>query len=433
MNPAVALPPPAATEAAPEAAGSAPPQLADVAALFLPVLQDALAPPGGGGDRGGGKPPRAQGARTAQSEGADQKTDTDSAEPVAQPAAPVAAALVQASLPVPPSGAPPHTDDAQEQGAGAHDARRTAASGLVPVAAARVEASQLSQDAAVDATRPAVSPADGTAAPVDATASAPQLGGTAAAAATGPTPVAVRGSTDHGAAPLPQAAAPDKTSTRPQAPAPAPAAKPASHRHAAAAAVRDAVRAATTTPVSAAPEATSPVDAPSAPATAPAAPAAVATPTAHARLHELPQSAQTLLEVATAAKATRARIVLTPPELGKVEIRLRYGSNGVSASFHADSPEAAQSLAGAAGDLRRALETQGIQVARIDLPTATATPSGQQGSPWPSSGGGANAGGQQPRGGHGGAQTPFRNSTLDPDDQTTLRTVLLGTGLDVLA
>jgi len=205
------------------------------------------------------------------------------------------------------------------------------------------------------------------------------------------------------------------------------------HSHAAAvSAVRDALRAAAREPATAVDAAPSSADAATAPGAAPNHVAADSTsmPTAQTRLSELPRTAAAVLEVATAAKATRARIVLTPPQLGKVEIRLRYTSEGVSASFHADSPQAAQTLAGAASDLRRSLETQGIQVSRIDVPLATAA-SDHQGSSW-LGGGNANPSFQQSRG--GGAGFPAAESkSFDPDDQTTLRTVLLGTAVDVLA
>jgi flagellar hook-length control protein FliK len=423
---------PALPLAEPAGEAAAAPQADDLVTLFLPLLQKTAAPPGGGG----GEPPKAPGARTAQSEGADT-TDTDAAGPVASLADPVATALLQVSLPVPPSGAPTHTDDAREHGAGAHDTRTltVAAAGLAggePAAGPQVEMSQLPQDAAVDATRPAADPADGTAAHA-------QLGGTAAAGAAVLEPARVRGFADPVAVPL-QNPAPRTATPQGKAAAAAPARSVPEHGQGrrrpqapAVAAVRDALRAAAREPVAATDAAVSAADAATAPGSAPnhLAAAPTSTPTAHARLSELPRSAAAVLEVATAAKATRARIVLTPPQLGKVEIRLRYTSDGVSATFRADSPQAAQTLAGAASDLRRALETQGIPVARIEVPPAGAAASDQQASSW-LGGGSASPGFQQSRG--GGAGFPAaETASFDPDDQTTLRTVLLGTAVDVLA
>ena len=409
----------AATTAAPaqqpDAAGAPPADAGAVLqALFLPFLQQAAAPPGSG-------EPKAPGARTAQSEGADKNPDTDSAGPVAPPAVdPLAAALLQVSLPVPVSGAPTHTDDAQEQGAGAHGDRTAPLGPARPLADALAAVPQLSQDATVDAARPSADPANWAAAQTHAAA---QIGGTAAAGAPELGSASVRGLTDPAAA-LIKAAAKQAGHHRPGA------LTAASAVGAVRAALHDAARG-----VSEAAPLGGALDATSAPATSTSTGAGqTATPTAHSRLGDLPGTAATLLQVATAAKATRARIVLTPPELGKVEIRLRYGSDGVTATFHADSSEAAQSLAGAAGDLRRSLEAQGIQVARLDVPGTAASTSDQQGSQW-LSGGSPNPGFSQSRGGHG---TPAGASTLsfDPDDdptQTTLRTVLLGTAVDVLA
>ncbi|MBX5474635.1 MAG: flagellar hook-length control protein FliK [Thermoleophilia bacterium] len=157
---------------------------------------------------------------------------------------------------------------------------------------------------------------------------------------------------------------------------------------------------------------------------------ALAAPTAHARAAALPSTAAALVDVAVSARATRARIVLTPPELGTVEIRLRYGERGVSATFHADSSQAAQTLALAAGDLRRALEAQGIQVQQIDVPAARTD---QQTPAWSGGGDGAWNAGR----GHGSAgDAPASGgdpTTLEPDDPITHRAVLLGTAVDVLA
>jgi flagellar hook-length control protein FliK len=425
-----------AAPATPAPAAGADPVPADLAAMFLNLLQ-AAAPDGAGsaaGEAGASRPeggrlgrppgdgkPRAKGARTAQSEGADT-TDTDSAGPVAPQTDPLAAALLQVSLPVPTSGAPTHTDDAQGQGAGAHmaesivggadAARPSDASARTQGANLRVGMSQLPHDAAVDATRLAAGPVAGTAAP--ARTAPQQLGGTAAVGTVGLAPTAARGATD------------------PAAPSEAAAPKKPVHRHAGTSAVtaaREALHAAAARTVAAAPSVVGAVDAPSAPTGH--ADGQSSTPTAHARLGELPHAAAAVLEVATQAKATRARIVLTPPELGKVEIRLRYGADGVSATFHADSAEAAQTLTGAAGDLRRSLETQGIQVVRIDVPFTAAASSDQQGSPW-LGGGDADPNRAHARGGH--QHTPDAPTTgFQPDDQSTLRTVLLGTAVDVLA
>ncbi len=104
---------------------------------------------------------------------------------------------------------------------------------------------------------------------------------------------------------------------------------------------------------------------------APAAPAAPASPPAApyltARLADLPQTVHAVMQVAVSGSASSARIVLSPPELGQVNIQLHYSADGVSASLVADHPDAAQALGQSTGELRRALEAQGFTVTTIDV------------------------------------------------------------------
>jgi flagellar hook-length control protein FliK len=62
-----------------------------------------------------------------------------------------------------------------------------------------------------------------------------------------------------------------------------------------------------------------------------------------------------------------ARILLHPQELGSVEIRLRSTPNGITATLRTDNPQAAQTLALASDELRRALEAQGLPVLDLDV------------------------------------------------------------------
>jgi flagellar hook-length control protein FliK len=62
-----------------------------------------------------------------------------------------------------------------------------------------------------------------------------------------------------------------------------------------------------------------------------------------------------------------ATIVLHPQELGTVEIRLHYGDDGITATVHAENPQAAQTLQQAAPDLRRALQAQGMTLLQLDV------------------------------------------------------------------
>jgi flagellar hook-length control protein FliK len=88
---------------------------------------------------------------------------------------------------------------------------------------------------------------------------------------------------------------------------------------------------------------------------------------AHAQLAQLADTARTVVRLAVREGAAQAHITLHPAELGQVEIRLRYHGGGVSAEVFADSQAAAQVLHGAAAELRRSLEAQGLVVHDLDV------------------------------------------------------------------
>jgi flagellar hook-length control protein FliK len=85
------------------------------------------------------------------------------------------------------------------------------------------------------------------------------------------------------------------------------------------------------------------------------------------RLAELAEAARAAIYVTARQGHPVARIVLHPKELGTIEIRLKYGADGISASVRADSPQAAQALAQASGDLRQALAAQGLDLLDLDI------------------------------------------------------------------
>jgi flagellar hook-length control protein FliK len=119
-------------------------------------------------------------------------------------------------------------------------------------------------------------------------------------------------------------------------------------------------------------------------------------PEASVRLADLAHAAQTAITISSQNGDTSARITLHPNELGSVEIHLRYGSDGITATVRADSPQAAQILHQAAPDLKRALEAQGMSLLGFDVrdrsgQPASGDPTGQQGG---SNKGGANANGE---------------------------------------
>lgn len=116
-----------------------------------------------------------------------------------------------------------------------------------------------------------------------------------------------------------------------------------------------------------------------------ATPIQAVTPGAHAAG---PNLAQTLASVTTpetdadpinAARLTRGlqsalqqpggtvTLRLTPPELGTVRIQLQLSSGSVSASFHAEGASARSMLTQQLSQLRTALESQGLNVERLNV------------------------------------------------------------------
>ena len=89
-----------------------------------------------------------------------------------------------------------------------------------------------------------------------------------------------------------------------------------------------------------------------------------------ARVQELAESMHALVKIANRRGTAAARITLRPAALGGVQVRLRAHAGGVSASLTAQTPAGAQALGAAHGELRRALESQGIAVHTIDVQLA---------------------------------------------------------------
>jgi flagellar hook-length control protein FliK len=129
---------------------------------------------------------------------------------------------------------------------------------------------------------------------------------------------------------------------------------------------------------------------------------------------------QSVIQIAARGGATTARIVLAPPELGHVEIRLHYSDSGVSATVVADRPEAAQALGQSIGELRRALESHGVSILSLDV--SQAGPEEQRGSQRETPG--------RPGQGAGPQTAP---ESLDEISIEVSRLPLAGSSVDVLA
>jgi flagellar hook-length control protein FliK len=131
-----------------------------------------------------------------------------------------------------------------------------------------------------------------------------------------------------------------------------------------------AVAQATPADTSAAAAATATTPAPTTTATATAAAPAAPASSGSVPLAQAVETVRLTVSAAARSGVTRARIALRPEELGGVEVHLRHTAEGLTARVVADVPEAAHLLAQAAGELRRSLEQQGVNIVRIDVGTA---------------------------------------------------------------
>ena len=112
----------------------------------------------------------------------------------------------------------------------------------------------------------------------------------------------------------------------------------------------------------------SPIEAPFSPSPRPLpAASARATRPLPARIPELPERVAAELRLLAKEGRTEARILLHPPELGEVRVRLVQEAGGLSATIVADASFALDALAASAGALRRGLESLGIPVLALDV------------------------------------------------------------------
>ncbi|HEU4976395.1 MAG TPA: flagellar hook-length control protein FliK [Baekduia sp.] len=115
----------------------------------------------------------------------------------------------------------------------------------------------------------------------------------------------------------------------------------------------------------AAPPAAAPAAAPAQPAPVPGFLAPVLTP---ASMHATISRLEELARIASLRGGqARAVLQLKPAELGAVDIQLRTSPHGLVATIHAHDQAGLQALAGAGGDLRRALEDRGVTVQQLDI------------------------------------------------------------------
>jgi flagellar hook-length control protein FliK len=171
------------------------------------------------------------------------------------------------------------------------------------------------------------------------------------------------------------------------------------------------------------------------PTAAPATPVASAQPAA-ARgdfapatpvpLTRAAENVEHVLQLASNRGVTHARIALTPESLGSIDVHLRHTAEGVVAKVVAHSPEAAQQLQQAAADLRRQLDSQGVNVLSLDI---------GQSSPDDRSAAGAGASFGDSQGGNNGGGSADGESA-GADAETSVNSTLRlpnGVLVDVLA
>ncbi len=112
---------------------------------------------------------------------------------------------------------------------------------------------------------------------------------------------------------------------------------------------------------------------PSTPAAAPATPGAPGrspaeqTPAPALDMQQTIDSIQASVALAARRGVSQARIALQPAELGEVRIHLTQTSDGLLARVTADSPVAAQALAGARAELHHSLSTLGTSLLRLEI------------------------------------------------------------------
>jgi flagellar hook-length control protein FliK len=142
------------------------------------------------------------------------------------------------------------------------------------------------------------------------------------------------------------------------------------------------------------------------------------------RLHQAVETVQAVVKMAQTNGVTRARVALHPEQLGGIEIHLSSTRDGVTARVVADAAQAANVLRHAGDELRRSLESQGINLVRFDVGTA----GGQQER--------RSSFGQEPgSGSNGRTPTDSMEETEVTSDTTQEKTVQLPNGVlvDVLA
>jgi flagellar hook-length control protein FliK len=159
-----------------------------------------------------------------------------------------------------------------------------------------------------------------------------------------------------------------------------------------------------------------------------AIPSAAAAPTTYGvRLAEAVEKVSNTIAMGARDGVSVARIELAPESLGAIQIHLQHTSDGLVARVVTEHPEAAQTLAQGAGDLKRQLQQNGTALLRLDIES-----SGQQRSGQDQTGSAPGSGSADSR--SGGDATAEDGSAIDASAPDTPLLTLSGSALvNVLA
>ena len=89
-------------------------------------------------------------------------------------------------------------------------------------------------------------------------------------------------------------------------------------------------------------------------------------------MQEMIDAIRATIEIAARQGSAQARIALQPEELGHISIHLSQTTEGLLARVTADTPAAAQALAGARSELHQSLSSLGATLLRLDIGSSDA-------------------------------------------------------------
>jgi flagellar hook-length control protein FliK len=99
-------------------------------------------------------------------------------------------------------------------------------------------------------------------------------------------------------------------------------------------------------------------------------PPAATVPTRYAvSLQHAVETVRATIELGVRQGAGQARIELSPPSLGTIRIQLQHSDDGVTARVVTDHAATADTLSQGGDDLRRALQSAGVTLLRLDIET----------------------------------------------------------------